>query len=272
MVGATIISPIYGDIYWQPGPDEVFAYSLDKANETLDAAGYAWKADHSVRVAPANSSLAPGGELRFNIIIEAELVEDRDTAYFLKSEWAKVGIIIEPQIVSTGQWNLYVYNYNYDLTISYWSGDPDPNYLLFIETSYSIGGWSENSYDNPEYDENYTNCVETVNPTDRLPFMINCQKLMYRDCAFMVTVYPYGCYAWRTDHFEGWGDWANHPGRTLSNFWTANPLYFDLTPIEHGTGSLTYAYIGLGITVVVIVAVVVLLRKRPPIEDEVRLP
>jgi len=100
--------------------------------------------------------------------------------------------------------------------------------------------------------------------------------MMYRDCAFMVTVYPYGCYAYRTDHFEGWGDMQANPGRSLSNFWTANPLYFDLTPLEHESRSLTNIYIILVVAVAVVVAValVLRLRGRRPKKDEgdVRLP
>ncbi len=271
-IGSAILSPIYGDTYWAPSPDEEYEYDLSKANASLDRAGYEWNADHTKRHANATNPLNPNADLKFNIIIEAELVEDRDTAFFLKDEWAKIGIELNPVIVSTGQWNTIVYGYAYDLTISYWSGDPDPNYLLFVQTTYSIGGWSENSYSSARYDENYTKSVETVDPVERQDAMINCQKIMYSDCAFMVTVYPYGCYAWRTDHFTGWGDWGAHPGRSLSNFWTANSLYFDLTPIAHSSGNLTYALVGLGVVVAVAVVVALYLRKRGPREDDVRLP
>ena len=271
-IGSAILSPVYGDLYWAPGPGEEYEFDLAKANASLDAAGYAWNSDHTKRYANATNPWNQNAQLKFNIIIEAELVEDRDTAFFLKDEWAKVGIQIDPEIVSTGQWNTIVYGYNYDLTISYWSGDPDPNYLLFVQTTYSIGGWSENSYSSESYDENYTKSVETVDPAERKQSMINCQKTMYQDCAFMVTVYPYGCYAWRTDHYTGWGDWAAHQGRSLSNFWTANPLYFDLTPVPHGSGNLTYVFAGLGVAAAVVVAAVILMRRRGPKEEEVLLP
>jgi peptide/nickel transport system substrate-binding protein len=271
-IGSAILTPIYGDLYWAPGEDDVYNFDMAKANATLDAAGYAWNSDHTKRYANATNPFNPNAQLKFNIIIEAELVEDRDTAYFLKDEWAKVGIDLEPTVVSTGQWNTIVYGYAYDLTISYWSGDPDPNYLLFIQTTYSINGWSENSYSNENYDDNYTISVESVDPVVRREAMLNCQKIMYKDCAFMVTVYPYGCYAWRTDHYTGWGDWEAHRGRSLSNFWTASPLYFDLTPVPHGSGSLTLVLVGLGIAAVVAVVVAIFLRKRGPREDDVRLP
>jgi peptide/nickel transport system substrate-binding protein len=276
-IGSTIISPIYGDeIYWSPNATELYPYDLAKANETLDAAGYVWNSDMTKRYSSPDNEFSPNRELRFNIVVEEELQADKDTANFLKEEWARVGIGLDIQIVSTIQWNVIVYGYVYDLTISYWSGDPDPNYLLFIETSYAIGGWSENAYNNPRYDENYTKAVETVDPVNRTQYMLNCQRMMYHDCAFMVTVYPYGCYAYRTDHFEGWGDMQAHPGRSLSNFWTANPLYFELTPLEFKTGSLTNIYIIIVVIVAAVVAVVVALsmrgRKSKKEEGDVHLP
>jgi len=269
-LGSSIMSPIYGDLYWAPGPEEIYEYDLAKANQTLDAAGYTWNGD--IRVASPANPYYPGGKLSFNLIVESGLVEDKDTAELLMYDWAKIGIELKPEYYETGQWNDIVYSYAYDLTISYWSGDPDPNYLLFIQTSYSVGGWSENAYENVEYDYNYTKSVETVNPSERTPFMLACQEIMYRDAAFIVTVYPYGCYAWRTDTFDGWGDWGAHPGRSLSNFWTANPLYFDLVPKGRQKIDLTMAYVGIGVGIAVAVAVVLLLRYRPPKEEDVKLP
>jgi peptide/nickel transport system substrate-binding protein len=275
-IGSTIISPIYGDdIYWEPNTTQIYNFDLAKANATLDAAGYAWNDAHTIRVAGPDNAYGPNKPLEFTVVVEEEIAEDKDTAMFLTDEWAMVGIKLNTLIVSTAQWNVIVYGYNYDLTISYWSGDPDPNYLLFIETSYAIGGWSENAYSNPAYDEAYTKCIENVNITDRIPFMKECQEMMYRDCAFMVTVYPYGCYAYRTDHFSGWGDMQAHPGRSLSNFWTANPLYFELTPIAHETRSLTPILIGLAVVFVAIAAVALFLRMRggsKSKEEDVRLP
>jgi peptide/nickel transport system substrate-binding protein len=273
-IGATILSPIYGDLYWEPGPDEDYEFDLEHANQTLEAAGYSWNTEHTVRMSPSDSPYKPDYPLSFNIVIETGLVEDKDTADLLKYDWAKIGIELESVSYETGEWNtiIYGYSYPYDLTISYWSGDPDPNYLMFVQTSYAIGGWSENAYASPEYDENYTRSVETIEVEDRTPYIINCQKLMYQDAAFMVTVYPYGCAAWRTDHFTGWGDWEAHPGRSLSNFWTANPLYFDLVPTGSHNIDLTMAYIGIGAGIAIVVAIVVFFRFRPPKEEDVKLP
>ncbi|MBN1677577.1 MAG: hypothetical protein JW880_03475 [Candidatus Thermoplasmatota archaeon] len=230
-VGSTIISPVYGDLYWEPGPGEAYAFNLTKANETLDAAGYYWGMDGVRRAGVGNAYGPQDTPLTFEILIMQDLVEDRDTAMKLRDDFSKIGIEIDPRIVSIGLWSTLVYSYNYELAMTYWSGDPDPAYLLYAQTSHSIGAWSENGYSNPYYDENYSKYISATTHEQGRTAIHNCQELMYEDAAFMVTAYPFGCWGWRTDNFSGWGDWGAHPGRQLSNVWSTNQLYFDLMPI-----------------------------------------
>jgi peptide/nickel transport system substrate-binding protein len=271
--GSTIIPPIYGDYFWQPNATEIYEYNISKANQILDDAGYVWDSSHTWRLAGAGNLYGSQGKrLSFAVTTEQELVEDRDTVNYLSERWRDIGIELVPEFVNSAQWGTIVYGGSYDLTMTYWSGDPDPNYLLFVQSSFAIGGWSENWYSNPRYDENYTASAEDVNHQERLGYVYNCSKLSYEDAAFIVTVYPYGCYAWRTDHFSNWGDWEAHPGRSLSSFWTANDLYFDLVPLDYGGSDMTPIWIGLGIAAAVVVAVIILLRMRGEKEEEIRLP
>ena len=271
--GSTIIPPIYGDFYWQPNATEIYEYNISKANQILDDAGYVWDSSHRWRLAgPGNLYGAQGKRLSFTVTAEQELVEDRDTVNYLTERWQDIGIEIVPDFVNTAQWGTIVYGGSYDLAMTYWSGDPDPNYLLFVQSRFAIGGWSENIYSNPRYDENYTESVAAVDLEARLGYVHNCSKISYEDAAFIVTVYPYGCYAWRADHFSGWGDWGAHPGRSISSFWTANDLYFDLVPLDYGGSDMTFIWIGLGIVAAVVAAAIILLRMRGDKEEEIRLP
>ena len=273
-LGSTIIPATYGDYYWQPGPDEIYDFNITKANQILDAAGYTWNSEHTKRYAGAgNAYAAVGKQLKFTFTAEQELVEDRDTVNYLKEEWANIGIEIDPDFVNTAMWNTVVYGGVYDLATTYWSGDPDPNYLLFIQSKWAIGGWSENWYSNPDYDANFSASEQAINHAERKGYIFNCSKISYRDAAFITTVYGYGCYAWRNDTFSGWGDWGDHPARSLSSYWSANDLYFDLVPLKReGGGITTYVLIGLGVAIAAAVIVVLMLRKRGDKEEEVRLP
>ncbi len=276
-VGSALLSPLYDYWYWTPTPEEEYYYSIDRANEILDAAGYIWSGN--VRVAgPGNPYALQGTPLAFEMVVEEEIFEDRQSALFLEEEWAEVGISITPVIVSSAEWGRLIYGAAYDLTITYWSGDPDPNYLLYVTSSFALGGWSESFYSSSEFDENYTGQLLTVDPALRRPYVMNCQKHLYKDAAMIVTVYSYGCYAWREDRFEGWGDWGLHPGRSLSNFWTANDLWFDLDPVYQDdddglSGLATVLVVTAVVAVVVGIVALRLIRKRrgPREEDDVKL-
>jgi len=230
--GYSIMSPIYEDLYWEPSAEEIIPFDEALANQALDDAGYAWNGDHTVRLAGAgNIYNIPGTELAFSALVETELFEDKATAQYLKEQWAMIGITMNIEFVDSANWNTRVYDGQYDLAFTYWSGDPDPNYLLFIQSSYALNGWSENWYSDPRYDYNYTMSILEVDPQLRKEYIRNCQKIMYEECCYICTVYPYGCYAWRNDHFSGWGSWETHPAREVNNYWTANDLWFDLEPV-----------------------------------------
>ena len=233
-LGYSLFSKVYGDYYWEPAPGEGYDFNITKANEILDAAGYYWNGGHTIRLASwDNPYKSSTDELKFDILVETELFEDRATAQFLQAQWAQIGIEINPIYIDSATWNNIVYNSlgAFDMAATYWSGDPDPNYLLYTQSTWALNGWSENYYSSVEYDENYSQSMLNVNKTDRIPYVQNCLKHIYYDAAFIINVYPYGCWAWRTDHFTGWGDWGAHPGRQLSNFWSSNDLFFDLEPV-----------------------------------------
>jgi len=273
-IGSTIIPPVYGDLYWEPGPEEIYSFDLAKANQTLDEAGYYW-GPNGIRMAGVGNAYGPADDpLSFEIIVEQELMEDKDTAIKLREDFRKIGIQIEPRYVSIGLWSTLIYNYNYELMLTYWSGDPDPAYLLYTQTSFCVGDWSENGYENPLYDENYTKYITAATYEEKKTAIHNCQKLMYEDAAFVVTTYPYGCWGWRTDSFSGWGDWEEHSGRQLANFWSANQLYFDLVPLkgDDDTSLMLYAVAGLAIVAAVIVVVWFIRRRGGDKEEDVRLP
>ena len=229
-IGYSLFSKTYGDWYWEPNASEAYEFNITKANEILDEAGYYWDGDFR-RASDLNEYRSNTFELKFNVLVETELFEDQLTALFLKEQWAQIGVQLNPIFIDSAGWNNYVYNSgSFDMAMTYWSGDPDPNYLLYTQSTDALSGWSENYYSSAEYDENYTQSILHVTQEERLPYVHNCLRHIYNDCAFIVNVYPHGCWAWRTDHFDGWGDWGAHPGRQLSNFWSANDLFFDLVP------------------------------------------
>lgn len=251
-LGYTVFSPIFPKWYWQPSISEEHNYNLALANQILEDAGYVWKdSSHTIRVAGPNNTYAPLDEhgqpnpLSFGVIVEKEIPEDRLIASYLVSQLAMIGIMVRPLVVTSAEWETVVYTGAYDLTVTYWSGDPDPNYLLYVESSYAIGSWSDNFYSNPSYDENYTKSMAATDYIQRKGFVENCERMVYEDLPYIVLAYTYGCYAWRTDQFEGWGDWKAHPALQPTNYWTANQLFFNLKPVHPAGDSLQLVTIGV---------------------------
>ncbi len=235
--GSTLIPPI--NEYWHLNlsEEDQFPVDYDLANLLLTSYGYIDTNFDGIRECTA-SSLAvqegwalEGDPLVYNMMVRREFPEEKQIAQYLHQEYLKIGIDLQIDIVDEVQLNTMVYYYQYDMVLWYWSSDPDPNYQLFVQTKASWGGWSDNMYYDPLYDENYTASVKAMDPAERKVYVDNCQLIHYLDAPYIILAYTNQTFVWRTDTFTGWGDWANDPGRSIENFWTGNPLWFELQPL-----------------------------------------
>lgn len=229
--GSTLISPVV-DWHLELTPDESFPFDLDMAAEELEDAGYVYTNESpDVRVVTEDSLAyeqgwaSLGDALTFDILIFDDDPLDMEMAQALADMWAEVGMDLVPRLM-VDYWPTDPYSY--DLELSHWRVDPDPNSILFCQSSYAWYGWSDNTYYNASFEANYTASVNSLDRETRKTHVDNCQRIHYRDVGYIVLAYIHQTYAWRTDTFTGWGDWAEDPGRSLDARWGANPLLFDL--------------------------------------------
>jgi peptide/nickel transport system substrate-binding protein len=235
-VGSTLVSTASEEWHYEPAPGELYEFDVAAASQLLQDAGYEYTvASPEVRVATADSLAVQMGwvpedaPLEFDLVVRIEHPEERDIASYLVDAWADAGIRLQYRVVTEAYMWTYIYSYAYDLAMVSLSSDPDPNRILFTQSSYAINGWSETAYANPLYDENYTASVSSMDPVSRKSCTDGCQRVHYTDVGHIVLAYQYQRYAWRTDTFSGWGDWAADPGRSLDAYWGVNPLLFDLS-------------------------------------------
>jgi peptide/nickel transport system substrate-binding protein len=272
-VGTTIIPAINEKWHYEPTADEKFPYDPDQAEDMLDDAGYRYPYDGAeFRVATADSLavkmgwVITGKQLVYHMYVRREYPEEALIAQYLKEKWAEIGVGIDYDVVDESYMSTQVYSYDYDTCLWYWSADIDPNYMLFCQSKLAWSGWSDNKYYNETYEENYWASVSAMDYDERKTYVDNCQRTHYRDAAWIVTATPYQTYVWRTDTFENWGDWDENPGMSMDNFWTGNPLFFDLTFIgEEKKGfDLMAALMFGGVVAAVVVAAVAIwwLKKR----------
>ena len=268
--GTTLIPPVNEEWHYEPTADELYEFDLAAANQLLEDNGYLYPSPTAeYRVCTADSyavqeGLVPEGtRLRYHIAVRQEAPEEKDIVMYLQSEWKKVGVEIYYDIMTEPALGALTYGYAYDITIWYWSADVDPMYMLFCQSKVSWDGWSDNMYYNPLYEENFVASVQEFDEDLRREYVHNCQRIHYQDAAYIVINYVHQTYAWRTDTFTNWGDWEANPGRSIDNFWTGNPLYFDLVPAgDDEPVDIPWVAIAAGTGVVAAVVVATILLRR----------
>jgi len=238
--GTTLIPPVNEKWHYEPTADELYEYNIEAANALLEANGYVYLSpDADYRIATDDSFAVQEGlvaentVLSYEMLVRQEFPEERDIAVYLEHEWAKIGVEVNYEIATEAALGAIVYSYTYDTMIWCWSSDPDPHYMLFCQSEASWNGWNDNMYSTPEYEENFTASMQELDDELRRDYVDNCQKVHYGDVAYIILDYVDQTYAWRTDTFEGWGDWGANPGRSIDAYWSGNPLYFDLRLIDH---------------------------------------
>jgi peptide/nickel transport system substrate-binding protein len=273
--GTTLIPPV-NSWHYEPTDAELYKYDLQAARDLLEASGYritenspSTPSGEKVRVCTADSyavqelGITEGKPLIYEMGLRQEYPEEKDIAMYLESEWAKIGVQINYKIMTEAALGAYVYAYACDTFLWYWSADVDPMYQLFCQSKVAWDGWNDNMYTSAAYEENFTKSVQEFDEDLRREYVDNCQKVHYRDVSYIILSYVGQTYGWRTDTFEGWGDWDADPGRSVDNFWTGNPLYFDLEYIGSAGGEVPWIALAAGLGVVAAaVAAVVLLKRR----------
>ncbi len=251
---STLVPSVNIDWHFNLPAEDIYEYDLEAANQLLEDAGYVFTVSSpDIRMASADSyavqqGIVPEGtKLEFEMAVSSERPEDEEIAGFLQQEWMEMGVYVDYYILDELALSATVYSYDYDMAIWYWTSDPDPNHILFTQSRVSWNDWSDNMYSSDAYEENYTASVMELDIEMRRLYVDNCQKVHYIDAPYIIMACPYQTYAWRTDHFIGWGDWAEEPCRSIDSYWGGNLLYFELEPISDGPvdeeAPTTYAFV-----------------------------
>ena len=247
--GSTLVSPVTAFWHYEPQAEK-FPYDLATANAILDAAGYTDRDPlTSIRRAAATKTVdvycspenlqrgcdttidvPQGTPLSFTMVTRVEAPEETETARYLDQTWNQIGIDLTITVEEEVAMNVEVYGGEFDTYIWWWSGDPDPNFLLSIQSNITLNGWSDNYYDNETFNGLYLDQLEALDSAQRRLIVHEAQKVHYLGAAFIILVYPFFHIAWWTDEYEGWGDMVAHPGRQVGAFWGKHPLFLNLVP------------------------------------------
>lgn len=197
--GDTIIRP--ASVYWHLSipQDQQYPYDPAKANQILDEAGYVDTDGNGIRNDPQT-----GQDLTLFVPASEATTGAVDAGRLIVGYLKRIGIHMTLQPASDAKMSDYWGAGNFDAYIWYWSGDPDPNYQLFVFTSAQCGSWEDGCWKDPRFDQLYDQQGQTMDRSSRLKIVQEAERLAYQQIPDIVLAYPNWLEAYRSDRFTGW--------------------------------------------------------------------
>jgi peptide/nickel transport system substrate-binding protein len=271
--GGSYIPARYSMYHWEPEDDEVIGYDPDEANRILDEAGYERGSD-GVRVSP------DGVRLSLRQYVHADIPEYVQASKFVEEWLDAIGIEVKTTpsddiggILDTGE---------FDILWTGWTVNPDPDYILSIQTcgvrpAEPGASYQSDAYNcNPEYDRLYAAQKSELDPDKRAEMVKQMQQILYEDGVVVILGYPDMLEAYRTDVIEE-GSPLKQPAENGNiygqdgywGWWSAQPAGSGGDSGADSDSSNAGVGIGVGAAVVVIlVAGGLLLRRRSATADD----
>jgi peptide/nickel transport system substrate-binding protein len=270
---AGYIPPGFSEFHWP----EKRKFDIAGANKMLDDAGYAKGAD-GIR------NDKQGKPLKLRLLGHASTNLDVQGSKFITGWLKDIGIALEPQLVADQKVNDATTAANYDLAFSGWSANPDPDYVLSLQTCQNRpnaegkGATPDSFLCDPEYDSLYQQQLGETDRGKRVEIVKKMQQVLADRATTVILGYDNPLEAYRADR---WAPFVTQPasGGVIMNqqgYWG----YYSATPGKTETtnnastedsGSNTGLVVGLvGGGAVILVGAVLLfarLRKRGSVDD-----
>lgn len=219
-VGTGYIPELYSTYHWSPTGSEIRKFDLKRAAQILEDDGYK-KGSDGIRT-------KSGVKLDFKLTLHNDSDEDTKIASYLKGWFKEIGVNVKPQAVSDDQLNSELGKGNFDLVAGGWTVNPDPDYVLAIQTcaarpaSASSSGTTDQFFCNKNYDALYAKQLSAASdPAQRANYVKAMQKIIYDEVPGVIMYYPDKMEAYRNDKWGGF-DVQPQPGGVILNqdgFW-----------------------------------------------------
>ncbi|RRO18093.1 ABC transporter substrate-binding protein [Saccharopolyspora rhizosphaerae] len=267
-VGGGYLPPIFEDYHWTPPQPRTFDPAT--ANRMLDEAGYTRGPD-GIRRTPQ------GEPLNFDFVLHGDESMDSQVGEFVKRWLADLGITVELQPVSDNQLNDRTTAGDFDMVISGWSANPDPDYVLRLQTCGARptpdgNGTPDTLQCDPVYDDLYTKQLAEFDPAKRIDLVKQLQERFHDQATGLVLFYANSLEAHRGDRYAGFTlqPASNGVITGQQGYWG----YYGAEPTEQaikGTGGTNYTTVawvlGGAVVLVVLVGLVVVARRRATADD-----
>ncbi|MCX0277683.1 ABC transporter substrate-binding protein [Brevibacterium sp. CS2] len=253
-----------------PEDDEaILEHDVEAAKQTLEDAGWTEGAD-GIRE-------KDGEKLSLRLLVDSASQPEQAIGEFLGPWLADLGVELEVEASDADTISSRTLAGDYDMYITGWSINPDPDYQLGINTCASRpdaegnGPSSQDGYCNPEFDELYAQQHTELDEGAREELVREALRLNYTDTAQIALWYPQALEAYRSDRFDGFTTQPEADGMIAGQagywgFYTVEPVSGESGGESGGLG--TGAWIGIGIAVLAGVGVVIFALTRRKSADD----
>ncbi|MFI6451017.1 ABC transporter substrate-binding protein [Streptosporangium amethystogenes] len=251
----SIVPPMYQEFFWKAEGEAAVTFDLAEANRILDEAGYAKGAD-GIRTMPDGKRKL---EMRFSIHTD-EPVEDK-IAQFLTGWLKDIGIQLTTRKLDSNKFTEETGSTAlYDIAISGWSVNPDPEEILATHlcsrrpTASGEGGGTESFFCDKEFEKLYQAQLVELDRPARVGLIKQMQERLYTEAPVVAIYYPNNLEGYRKDRIASITPIPEDNGILYggSSYW---PVY-SLRAVERAAAP---AGSGSGIGTAVVVGVVVVL-------------
>jgi peptide/nickel transport system substrate-binding protein len=201
--GLTLVPSGLGEFYADQIED--YAYSVEAANQRLEAAGYTDSTGDGIRECLADQD-CPTGDLTLRFFYPNDSDVGPREADLIADMWREAGVAIQIQALDPDTLtSVCCPTFDYDVIRWGWGSDPDPAFLLGTVLCDEVdSGWSETGYCNPAYDELYSAANVETDFEARVALVHQMQEILMEDLPYIIPYYYQETQAFRVDSFTGW--------------------------------------------------------------------
>ncbi|TDU88450.1 peptide/nickel transport system substrate-binding protein [Kribbella voronezhensis] len=268
----SIVPPMYKDFFWSASGDQKVTHDVAKANKILDDAGYKKGAD-GIRTMPDGSR-----KLQFRFSIHTDTPIEDKLAEYLTGWFKEIGITLTTKRLDSSKFTEETGTTAlFDLAISGWSVNPDPEEVLATHlcsrrpTASGQGGGTESFYCDPQYEALYQQQQKELDRPKRAEIIKQMEQRLYTDAPVIALYYPNDLEGYRKDRIAKVTPIPEDKGMLYggSGYWPFYTLEAVTSGGKDDSGSNTGLYVGLGAAVIVLAgAGLFLARRRQGVADD----
>jgi peptide/nickel transport system substrate-binding protein len=196
----SIVPPMYKDFFWEATGDTKVSYDPAKANQILDDAGYK-KGSDGIRTMPDGKRKL---ELRFTIHADTP-IEDK-LAEYLTGFFKEVGITLTTVKLDSSKFSEETgVTGNFDIAISGWSVNPDPEEVMATHlcsrrpSPSGEGGGTESFFCDETFEKLYQQQLKELDRPKRVEILKQMQERLYTQAPIIAIYYQNDLEGYRKD-------------------------------------------------------------------------